>query len=131
MEIIQGKKLHKEFHYYLKKQTGAINIDKNKTIGYINNSGFGVVGFNNYYKDTDIEIHAAGNGSWMNKKQLKHMFTYIFKTLNCKRLTARIASKNKKSINLVTKLGFIKEGEMRGLDIGYYSLLRQDCIWAV
>ena len=129
MDIKQGDNLPVEYHLYLTDKTGVNFPDENNIIGYFSQSGFGIVGFKNYYINTDIEIICAAQGSWLNKALLKHIFTYIFKTLNCKRLTARIANKNKKSINLVTRLGFVKEGNLRGLDTGIYSLLRDECIW--
>ena len=129
MYILQGEDLPIEFQYYLTDKTGVNFPDNKNIIGYFNDHGFGIVGFKNYYKNTDIEIICAAQGSWLNKALLKHVFTYIFSTLNCKRLTARIANKNKKSINLVTRLEFVKEGELRGLDTGLYSLLREQCKW--
>jgi RimJ/RimL family protein N-acetyltransferase len=129
MMILQGAELPNYLHKHLQDKTSVVGLDRSKTIGYLNEKGFGVVGFNNHYKDTDIEIHITGYKAWMNKAQLKHMFTYIFNTLNCKRVTARIESKNIKSTNLAKRLGFIKEGKMRGLHIIYYSLLKAECTW--
>ena len=131
MIIAQGEDLPVEYKNWLTEQTGVNFPENNNIIGYFSHDGFGIVGFKNYYKNTDIEIIVAGRGSWLNKALLKHIFTYIFRTLNCKRLTARIENKNSKSINLVTRLGFVKEGELRGLDTGIYSLLKQECKWVV
>lgn len=130
MDIREGNDLPIDFQNYLTEKTGVNFPDKKNIIGYFSPHGFGVVGYKNYYKNMDIEIVCAGQGSWLNRTLLKHTFTYIFKTLSCQRVTARIANKNTKSINLVTKLGFVKEGELRGLDAGIYSLLRQECKWA-
>ena len=107
----------------------GINLKQGNVIGYHNDYGYGLVGLMNYYKDLDIELHVVGSGSWLNKQLLKHIFTHIFGVnyLNCKRCTARIESKNHKSINLVERLGFVKEGELRGLNTFLYSLLKEDC----
>ena len=129
MDILQDDDLPVEYKLWLIDQTGVNFPNNNNIIGYFSHKGFGIVGFKNYYKNTDVEIICAAQGSWLNKALLKHMFTYIFSTLNCKRLTARIANKNIKSINLVTRLGFVKEGELRGFDSSIYSLLREECTW--
>lgn len=100
-------------------------------IGYHSHKGYGVVALKNYFINQDVELFVVGNGSWLNKELLKHIFTYIFTMLNCIRCTARIKNDNTKSINLVKRLGFVKEGELRGVDISIYSLLKAECKWAV
>ena len=98
-------------------------------VRYQSEHGYGIVAILNYYTNMDVELYVMGKGSWLNKQLLRHIFTYVFTMLNCKRCTARIESKNKKSINLVERLGFVREGELRGIDTYLYSLLREDCKW--
>lgn len=110
----------------------GINIDNGNVLAYQGKHGKGLIALVNYYKDTDVELHVLGHGKWATKKLFRHLFTHIFnpKLLNCKRCTVKISSKNSRSIKLVKRLGFVKEGELRGLDTNLYSLLREDCTWA-
>ncbi len=112
-------------------ETLDIDMDGANVIGYHSEHGIGVVALKNYFINQDIELFVVGSGSWLNKQLLKHIFTYIFTMLNCIRCTARIKNDNTKSIELVKRLGFVKEGELRGVDISIFSLLRSDCKWAV
>jgi RimJ/RimL family protein N-acetyltransferase len=98
----------------------------NKTLNYCNDNGFAIIGFANLY-ETDVELFIYASGKWCNRELLKHAFTYIFYGLGVKRCTCRVLNKNHKAIKLITKLGFIKEGELRGLDTGLYSLLKNEC----
>lgn len=104
-----------------------VDLENVNVLRYQYKYGYAIIAFLNYVKDTDVELYVMGKGSWLNKHLLRHFFTFIFKSLNCKRCTARIESKNNKSINLVERLGFVREGELRVIDTYIYSLLRKEC----
>ena len=113
------------------KRELKINLTNGNVIGYHLDKGTGLFALVNYYKDLDIELHVFGSGFWATKEVFRHLFTHIFHEdlLNCKRCSAKIWSKNHKCIKLVERLGFVKEGELRGLDTNLYSLLKEDCTW--
>lgn len=62
------------------------------------------------------------------------LFAYPFNDLNCARVTAIVGRRNKKSRNLVEKLGFKLEGvHAKGID-GFedafsFGLLKENCKW--
>lgn len=83
----------------------------------------------NPINDYDIEVSIVSwNPIWRTK--LDDLLSYPFQKLNYPRITARIKASNHKSINLVEKLGFKKEGTMReasaGEDVYIYGLLRRE-----
>jgi RimJ/RimL family protein N-acetyltransferase len=65
---------------------------------------------------------------------LRALFAYPFNDLGCKRVSAIIGKKNKKSRKLCEGLGFVLEGVMkRGLD-GFedaflFGMLKENCRW--
>lgn len=96
-------------------------------IRYQSDDGYALVGFGYYYINTDIELFIVAHGKWASKQIIKHAFTYVFDQLNCIRCTVKVINKNKKAKKLIKRLGFVKEGDLRGLNISIYSLLKKEC----
>lgn len=93
----------------------------------VNGEVASVVGFHSYYGD-DVELSAAAvSGS---PAYVRAIFDYVFVQLKCRRCTARVRADNKRSLKLVRRLGFVKEGVMRkaraGHDLLIFGLLKED-----
>jgi RimJ/RimL family protein N-acetyltransferase len=87
----------------------------------------------NHFSGNDIAMNVAGTGLWASPDALKVYFNYPFIQLKCQRVTAYVASKNRKCLALVERLGFIPEGRLReGLpddDLLMLGMLRRECRW--
>ncbi len=87
-----------------------------------------------YFTGLDIEATAAGLPGWLTPAHVKQIFDYPFIQLGCRRLTATVARRNKKSRRFVERLGFKLEGVRRkalknGQDEMSYGLLKEECKW--
>lgn len=107
------------------------------TLGVVDDNNdliFGVV-YYDYRKPVDIQVCiAADKSNWANRETLNILFGYPFRQLNCRRMTAIISKKNKKSRSICERLGFVYEGNARkamnnGDDAIIYGLLKEDCKW--
>ena len=90
-----------------------------------------VVGFYNYTgEDIELSIAASSPRWFLSKQYLKDIFDYVFKTANCHRCTVRIEADNDRSIRVVERIGFTREGTLReaneGKDVHIYGLLKRD-----
>ena len=76
----------------------------------------------------------ANNKRWCSKRVLRAVFDVVFDFLKCRRVSVMLDFQNKQSRKLVEKLGFQKEGVLRGFqnngnDALIYSMLKQECQW--
>ena len=99
----------------------------NLVMSYLNDNGIAIVCFANHLKNIDIELTIVGFGKWANRTMLKHVFNFIFNELKCGRCTVSVKLDNTKSLKMVDKLGFKKEGYLRVIDANIYSLLKSEC----
>lgn len=76
---------------------------------------------------------AAVNKRWLSKEAMRVFFHYPFVQLQCQRVTAIVARKNKPSRSLVEGVGFRLEGVCRkgfgSDDAIIYGMLRHECRW--
>ena len=109
-----------------------------EALGVIGKGGeiIGGVIYTNYFElapgQHDIRFTAAGVPGWLTKTSLRVIFGYPFNQLNCIRVSALCAKANRRSRDLVERLGFVSEGNIRhafgtGRDGIYYGMLRDDC----
>lgn len=82
----------------------------------------------------DIRFTASGEPGWLTKASLRVIFGYPFNQLQCIRVSALCAKSNKRSRDLVERLGFVAEGNIRhafgmGRDGILYGMIRQNCRW--
>jgi RimJ/RimL family protein N-acetyltransferase len=80
----------------------------------------------------DIMLAAAGGGPWVTKGNLRAWFSYPFVQLGCNRITSVVSKKNRVSREMTERLGFKREGCVRGAfgpgkDGVLYGLLAQEC----
>lgn len=81
----------------------------------------------------NIIMHVAGvDGHWISRELLEKAFTYPFKQLGCKRITAWLESSNLKSQRLIEHTGFTKEAVLEGAatdgsDVILYRMWKEDC----
>jgi hypothetical protein len=104
--------------------------DQTNVIGYPNDHGLMIVGLDNY-SGVNIFLSVVGFGQWAKRSTLSHFFSYVFDDLGCKRASATVHPDNHKSVKMLTRLGFVKECELRGVDEHLYSLLPTDCKYYV
>lgn len=74
------------------------------------------------------------NKRWCNRRMLRFMFGVAFKALKCRRISVSIDARNSRSLKLVEKLGFKKEGIFRaqrddGGDSIVWGMLKTECKW--
>lgn len=76
---------------------------------------------------------AAESVRWCSRRTVKEIFSYPFNDLACLRVTALVASDNTRSISLVERTGWKKEGLLRkgfgDVDMIVYGMLREECRW--
>jgi RimJ/RimL family protein N-acetyltransferase len=111
-----------------------------EAIGFVGKGGdiIGGVIFTNYMElapgQHDIRLTAAGEPGWLTRTSLRVIFGYPFSQLSCIRVSALCAKANKRSRDLVERLGFVGEGNIRhafgvGRDGIHYGLLKDECRW--
>lgn len=93
----------------------------------------GAIMFLNYRRQS-IEFHLAGSPGWLSRGEIRTLFAYPFKHLNCLRLWCLIRRKNKPARVGAERLGFkvlgVAEDEFgEGRDGIIYSMKRSDCRW--
>jgi RimJ/RimL family protein N-acetyltransferase len=82
----------------------------------------------------NVWIAVAGQGRWLTRKNLRIWFRYPFVQLGCNRVTSIVAKSNRKSRNLVERLGARREGCVRdirgpGKSSILYGMLKSECRW--
>ena len=95
----------------------------------------GVV-YDMYYPGVSIRMHVAakpGSG-WAKHNHLTEFFSYPFKQLKVKRVTAPVLAKNKPASLFLQKIGFTLEGCMRQEsetddDMLIFGMLKSECRW--
>lgn len=106
-------------------------------IGILNNNQELVAGviYSEYRKPTEIRASiAAIEPTWATRATLNILFSYPFRQLGVRRMTAVAGKKNKKSRDLLLRLGFKQEGNAReamdnGDDAIIYGMLKKECKW--
>lgn len=93
----------------------------------------GVIYSNFHGHDIQMTI-ASIDPNWCNRAVLRCLFNYPFVQLECQRVTALIAKRNKRARALVERLGFRMEGVHRRAmdgrqDSVSYGLLNEECKW--
>lgn len=93
----------------------------------------GVVLYNNYFTDGNIDIHLEINAKSgiYNRKRISQVLSYPFNQLKCTRITGNLRSDNTTLINIAERLGFKLEAQLKnyfgeGIDNMVYSATRQD-----
>ncbi len=87
----------------------------------------------NAYEGANVNMHigALDGSKWLTKEFLFAAFDYPFNELGRRRVTAFMASTNKRTIKFVKNLGFVYEGTMPHYyvddDAVIYGLLREKC----
>lgn len=86
------------------------------------------------YRHPSIEMSIASvSPAWCNRRTLKHIFTYPFDQLGCKRATILVDSENHPVRAFCERVGFIHEGTLRQAhpngDAEIFGMLRDECRW--
>ena len=115
----------------IEKVLGEVMPDPCYTIGYTNPDGHFLVALTNYTRNIDIEGTCIAEGKWFDLGIYKHLFTWVFGTLKCKRFTFRIQKDNEKCIQLAMMAGCVKECELRGTDMLLFSIIPEECKYYV
>jgi RimJ/RimL family protein N-acetyltransferase len=88
--------------------------------------------WNQRYDDVELAI-AARSPKWGSRKYIKAVFEYVFYQLGLARATALVDEDNQRSIKMLERLGFIREGVIRkankGKDVIIYGMLKEECRW--
>lgn len=86
------------------------------------------------YNGANVLCHIASEGyHWLNRTFLFQIFDYPFRQLGVKRMTAPVASVNRKARRFVERLGFEAEAVLKDAhpegDIIIYCMRRENCRW--
>jgi len=80
-------------------------------------------------KTLAYELNTDYVGQGLMSEALTGVIEYCFNDLNLDVLTVRIFSDNIRSINLIERLGFIKEGHLMHAVMGYGDIIHNDCLY--
>jgi len=87
--------------------------------------------YENYTRRSITATIAVAPGAVVPKEFLRAIFHYPFVQLSCEKIVALIAENNRKSQNLVEKMGFVKEAVVADYypegDLFIYSMTKQQC----
>ena len=92
----------------------------------------GVVVFTPLCKGNSNMHVASAGGFWLTPEFCRKIFLYGFDTLKATRLTATVQVSNTRSVRLVTRVGFVLEGCMRGFNFGdllIFGMRKGECKW--
>lgn len=113
------------------KTGGEWTPERGKAIGKIRDGKLVAGVIYEDYSGTNVICHIAGEGNWADRYFLAVIFDYPFTQLKVNRITAPICSSNKKSIDLVTKMGFNLEAKLHGAtskgDLLIFSMFKDEC----
>jgi RimJ/RimL family protein N-acetyltransferase len=93
----------------------------------------GVIYHNYDHVSGNVFVHvAADNPRWALPQTMRDLFAYPFLTLDCIRITATVARKNKRCRKFIKGLGFKEEGIARNGylkkdDLVIYGMLSGEC----
>jgi len=83
------------------------------------------------FNGANVVCHIAIKNGIVDRQFLALIFDYPFIQLNARRITAPISETNKKSINLVTKMGFVLESRLDQAtldsDLLIYRMFKHEC----
>lgn len=94
----------------------------------------GVV-FNDIRPNRDVWLSIySENKKWCNRRVLRLIFDFVFDKIKAERASLFVSKDNEPSLNLVEKLGFVREGLLRhyrnnGKDCYIYGMLKSECKW--
>lgn len=119
------------------RDMAPISTTEFEAIGFASADGTLIGGavYTSYYRladgTCDITLTGAGNRGWLSRTTLRVIFGYPFGQLNCSRVTAITSKPNRRSRDLLERLGFRHEGTIRGAfgrgrDGLLYGLLREE-----
>lgn len=108
----------------------------NITLGiYLENKLIAGVIFNDIRPNRDVWLSIySENKKWCNRRVLRLIFDFVFDKINAERASLFVSKDNEPSLNLVEKLGFVREGLLRhyrnnGKDCYIYGMLKSECKW--
>lgn len=82
----------------------------------------------------EAAIAALPRSGWADRRTMRHLFSYPFRTLGCEAISASVASSNLPSLNLTTKMGFVPEAIIKyaahdGSSLVVLKMFREHCKW--
>lgn len=109
---------------------------ENVTLGiYLRDRLIAGVIFNDIRPNRDVWLSIyTEDKKWCNRRVLRLIFDFVFYKIGAERASALVSKDNESSINLVEKLGFVREGLLRhyrdnGKDCYVYGMLKSECKW--
>jgi RimJ/RimL family protein N-acetyltransferase len=78
-------------------------------------------------------IHCAGDGNWLTRTFLHHVFDYVFNQLKCNAVLNIVSSDNERSLRFTKHLGFTEVHKVKGgcgdSDAVLLELQKINCRW--
>lgn len=85
-------------------------------------------------RSVSVSWAAVGKKPWLSRGVLEYLCRHAFKTLGCVRINAMVDVENRRSISILHRLGFQREGRIRlgwdgERDLLIFGMLRDECRW--
>jgi len=93
---------------YFVRNTGYPITGAYRALGWVHDGQIVGQCIFNDYTEANIEIHLYAP-KCMNKKTIKDVYSYVFNTLKCERLTAKPYCTNETLLQLLERIGFVYE----------------------
>lgn len=138
IQIISAPQLHQSIAQWVDARIPGDHLhgfpDNVSATGFVSDGKpFAGVVYYDYCKWNIMAAIAVEKPHGLPRRALRAIFDYPFVQLDCLRITALIASKNKASIDFCERLGFRLEGVMEDATPTdshlIYGLLKRNCIW--
>lgn len=86
------------------------------------------------YQERNIELSVVvEDASVITRSLLRELFTYCFVTADCRRVTAKTRSRNRRAKSQLLRMGFVCEGKLKHFytndDALIFGLYRENCRW--
>lgn len=125
---------HERLCEFVSRRIGQrLNPEMSSAIAIVTANGAGAVVYD-CHDGVNMHMHVAGEGYWLTREALAEYFGYPFLRAGCRRVTAVIDAKNRKSRKFCERLGFKREGTVRkampnGHNAVIYGMLKEECRW--
>lgn len=84
------------------------------------------------WPDVEMGIFTTDQ-SWCTRRVLRDIFSFAFKTMNCRRVTATADPANKAVLDFIERLGFAREGCLKNAlptgDMLILGMQKDECRW--
>lgn len=85
------------------------------------------------FNGASMQMHCAGEGAWLSRRVLRHLFDYPFNVARCRVVIATVPATNARALSLNARLGFREVGRVPDAypdaDMVVMAMRRSECRW--